>query len=320
MGQFLHIFQKSESIPSINSKPNHILYSREISQENSQQGDSTRGFPFASNPETAIRPVGQEVSSSILGLNRTLFIAVMVSSAVVLSLAIFIPVCCWRRRRHNIRRRRSTLSTGGDRELPSLGEKDVPKQIYDAPRPDSTTLPIHGIFKHMSTRGLVRQITGSSLGNFDEAISNQPSCSRPSIYQNRSKPRSALGPAAPPPAALRFPTIAFNPEGNYRSPIFCSSPRAVVQFPTIASLASNSPPNMKRTGHPRPIFKASVTRNKLQKRALRELEKIPEPKPITPFPIISTFAGFGRVSTARSMSNYSASWWESNSDEGKAIE
>lgn len=321
MAQFLHLFLKSESIPLINSKPNHIIYSRETSQENSQQGGSTRGLPFASNPGTTIKPVGREVRSSIPGLNRTLFIAV-VSTVVVLSLAVFILICCWHRRRHNIRRIRSTLPTGRGRGLPGLGDKELSKRIYDAPRPDSTTLPIHGILMHISTRGLVRQTTRSPLGNPNGAISNKLSYSQPSIYQNCSKPRSALGPAAPPPAVLRFPTIAPNPKGNYRSPIFPPGPQAVVQFPTIASFASNLDPPLAIRGTPatkqfNSVLKASVARNKLQKKTRPKFERIPELKPIIPFPIISTFAGFDGASTAGSMSNYSTSWWESSSDEGE---
>lgn len=325
-GQLLHLFQKSESIPSINSKTNKIiLYSRESSQVNPQQGDSTHGFQFANDPETTINPVGQDVGSFIPGLNRTLFIVVVVSSAVVLGLAVFIPVCCWRRRqRRNRRRRRNTppAEEEEDLELPSPREKDPPKQIYDAPRPDSTTLPIHGILVRTPTRGPpARRTIGSPLGNmldnFNGEVSTKQACSGPPNYQNWSRSRSNLGPASLPPAVLRFPTIASSPKGNFRSPFFSSGSRTVVQFPTIASLTSNSAPVMRGGAQametPKLALKASPTGRKLQKKSRLKFEEIPEPKPITPFPAISTFGGFGRASVAESMSNYWASWWESSS-------
>lgn len=319
-----HLLQKLESTSWTYSKIDNILFSRQSSQDNSQQDGPVHGFPFTSNPETTIKPADQEFSSYIPGLNRVLFVALVVSSVVVLSLVVFIPICR-RRRRRNRQMKRKTPSAEENLGLPGLGEKDPPKQIYDAPRPDSTTLPIQGILMRIPVRRETIESPGDMSNNFNAAISTEPTWSRPLNQQNRSS--SALNPAPPPPAVLRFSTIASlntNPVRDARLPTISSGPRPIVQFPTIVSLASNSLPvsaviNEKQpAGHMHSqvgfIINESSARNKLRKKTRPELEQISEPKPIAPLSRISTFGGFGRAS-AGSMSNYWATWWESSGDE-----
>lgn len=317
--QFLHLFRKSESFSPIPSKIDNILYSRQSSQENSQQDGPALGHPYASNIETTTKPAGQGINSYIPGV---LFVAVVISSAVVLSLAIFIPVC-WRRRRRN---RQNTLPTEEHPELPGLGEKDPSKQICDAPRPDSTTLPIQGILMRVPVRG--RQGTTESPGdilNFNAAISTKSAWSGSLSHQEGSRSSSTLAPKFP-PAGLRFPPKAsLNPNrvGDFRLPTIPSGPQPMAKFPTIASLASDAPPAsavMDGEQHARHsnsglFIVAHSTRNKLRKKTRSDFEQTPaEPRPVAPFSRISTFGGFGRAS-AGSMSNYWATWWESSGDE-----
>lgn len=312
--QFLDLLQKSGSTSWTYSKIDKILHSR-------QQNGPVHGFPFTSNPETTIKPADQEFSSYIPGLNRVLFVALVVSSVVVLSLAVFIPIC-WRLRRRNRQMRRKTPSAEENLGLPGLGEEDPPKQIYDAPRPDSTTLPIQGILMRIPVRWETIESLGDMSNNFNAATSTKPTWSRPLNQQNR-----ALNPAPPPPAVLRFSTIASlntNPVRDFRLPTISSGPRPIVQSPTIVSLASNSPPVSAVINEKQPagnmhsqvgfIINESSGRNKLRKKTRPELEQISEPKPIAPLSRISTFGGFGRAS-AGSMSNYWATWWESSGDE-----
>lgn len=316
--QFLHLFRKSESFSPTHSEIDNILYSRQNSQENSQRDGPARGYSYTSNTETTIKPVGQGVSSYIPG---ALFVAIVISSAVVLSLAmaIFIPVC-WRRRRRN---RRNTLSTEEHPELPGLGEKYPSKQICDAPRPDSTTLPIQGILMRVPVRGRgTMGSPGDILNSFNEAISTKSAWSGSLSHQERLRSSSTLAPASPPPAGLQFPPIAsLNPNrvGDFRLP--SSGPQPIAEFPTIASLASDPPPAsavMDGKQHARRsnsgLFIASLTRNKLRRKTRPDFEQTPEPRPVAPFSRISTFGGFGRAS-AGSMSNYWATWWESSSGE-----
>lgn len=313
--QFLHLFRKSESFSPTYSKINNILYSRQNSQEHSQQDGPACGYTYTSNIETTIKPAGQGVSSYNPGV---LFVAVVISSAVALSLAIFIPVC-WRRRRRN---RQNTLSTEEHPELPCLREKDPLKQICDAPRPDSTTLPIQGILMRVPVRGRrgTMESPGDILNNFSEAISTKSAWSGPLSHQECLR----SSPASPPPAGLRFPPIAsLNPNrvGDFRLPTISSGPRPVSKFPTIASLASDPPPpsavmdgNQRARRSNTGLFIVAPARNKLRKKTCPDFEQTPEPRLVAPFSRISIFGGFGRAS-AGSMSNYWATWWESSCDE-----
>lgn len=350
----LHLFQKSEleSISPVNSRPDNILHSRQSSEGNSRQGT---GFPFISNAETATPHPGQQhASPSIFGLDRSLFL-VVVSGAVILSLVIFIPVCCWRRRRHE----RKTLPTKeADLESPRLREKPPPvKHIYDAPRPDSTTLPIQGILVRVPERGLpvVHGTRGGSLSDMlndfnkgngrvshhrrfvsedggesrlawddievpMEISAKPPARSGSSNRQDRSRSRSTLGPASPPLAVVRFPAEALCNSNLVRDsrppriPPLSSGPRTAIQFPTIASLASNPRPASavrkgNQPGHPEPALKASP--NKLRKKAHPKPNTAPEPRPIASFPAVPIFGELGRASDG-SMGSYWANWWESS--------
>lgn len=323
--QFLGLFQKLGSASWTHSKIDNILYSRQSSQDNSQKDGLARGFPFTSNPETTIKPADQDVGSYIPGLNRDLFVAVVVSSVVVLSLAVFIPICCWRHRRRNRQMKQETLSAEENLKLPGLGEKDPPKQIYDAPRPDSTTLPIQGILMRIPVRGRRRETTeslGDMSNNFNEAISTKSTWSRPLNLNQQSRSSSTLGPASPPPAVLRFPTIASFNTNPVRLPTISSGPRPIIQFPIIDSLAPDSLPVSAVINGNQParhsqvglIINESSARNKLRKKTRPKLDQISEPNSIAPLSRISTFGGFGRAS-AGSTSNYWATWWESSGDE-----
>lgn len=269
----LNFLRESKSILPIAPAIDKTLYAR-------QDGGPTRGFPVTSNAETTMEPPDPQNTSPIPGLNRSIFIVVIVSGVVVLGLAIFIPVCYWRRRRRNRRRRQNARTREEDLELAGFEENDSPEQLYDAPRPDSTTLPIQGMlmqsperaFPEMegamgsSLEGMLNRFSNGSgvishrrLGSKDSERSRStwdndiwirmpitPPNWSPS-YQDYPRSRTFLSPASPPPALLRSPTIASfnsNPVGTLRSPTitsFISNPRAALHSPMNSSFASNSP-------------------------------------------------------------------------------
>lgn len=327
----LHLPQNLDPLNSVDPQTKNIFYPRE---------GPTR-FPVTSNAETTM---DSPDSSPIPGLTSPLFIVVIVSGVIVLALAIFIPVYCLQRRKRNRLRKGNVLPREEDLELACLGRSDRLRQLYDAPRPDSTTLPIQGVLL-ANERFLpeVERSSGSPLDDMLKRFNNGSGSISHRRLESDDCERSRItwdngaGTAiSPPPPALSGPSSYYKDYSRSRSTLRPTSPPlAILRSPTIASFGSTSPRVSSVTKGKQPMkhskptskaaskasstkassTKASSTRsNKLRKKSRPASERTPPPEPTPPTPM-SIFGGFGRTSSG-SMSHW-VSWyrWDSSGDE-----
>ncbi|KAH8152539.1 uncharacterized protein LAJ45_03379 [Morchella importuna] len=217
---------------------------------------------------------------------------------------------------------------------------DHTSHFGDAPRPDSTTLPMQTVSQPKPDATLPGNVVvGSPLGtmlNRFHSPSNSASHRRlgsgDSTYSNRviawdndHPTRTVSSANVPPTPSLCGPTsspvtyqgVPVSSQPSTPGP-FSPVPFSAYRSPSITSLDLNPPPVPTRGKRPFRDTIMAVPRplsisNKLRKKKIRpitENKAVSEPALGAPVP---SFAGFSRAS-AGSMSNW-VSWWESSSDE-----